>query len=78
MKPAELALYRDLLGDIRHRVRGAQQRAALSVNAEMLLMYWDIGRLIAAPPLPYSDPDLNRFDRPSDCSPTSADRLILG
>jgi predicted nuclease of restriction endonuclease-like (RecB) superfamily len=47
MKPAELALYRDLLGDIRHRVRGAQQRAALSVNAEMLLMYWDIGRLIA-------------------------------
>ena len=47
MKPAELTLYRDLLGDIRHRVRRAQQRAALSVNAEMLLMYWDIGRLIA-------------------------------
>lgn len=48
MKPAELTLYRDLLGDIRQRVRGAQQRVALSVNAEMLLMYWDIGRLIAA------------------------------
>ena len=48
MKPAELTLYRNLLGDIRHRVRGSQQRAALSVNAEMLLMYWDIGRLIAA------------------------------
>ena len=48
MKPAELALYRDLLGDIHQRVRRAQQRAALSVNAEMLLMYWDIGKLIAA------------------------------
>lgn len=47
MKPAELALYRDLLGDIRQRVRRAQQRAALSVNAEMLVMYWDIGKLIA-------------------------------
>lgn len=48
MKPTELALYRDLLGDIRQRVRRAQQRAALSVNAEMLVMYWDIGKLIAA------------------------------
>jgi predicted nuclease of restriction endonuclease-like (RecB) superfamily len=47
MKPAELTLYRDLLGDIRQRVRRAQQRAVLSVNAEMLLMYWDIGKLIA-------------------------------
>jgi predicted nuclease of restriction endonuclease-like (RecB) superfamily len=44
----ELALYRGLLGDIKTRVRQAQHRAALSANAEMILLYWDIGRMIAA------------------------------
>jgi predicted nuclease of restriction endonuclease-like (RecB) superfamily len=44
----ELKLYRDLLADIKGRVRAAQHKAALSANAEMILMYWDIGRLIAA------------------------------
>jgi len=48
MKTQELALYRDLLGDLKSRVRQAQHRAALSANAEMILMYWDIGRMIAA------------------------------
>ncbi|MEI6415803.1 MAG: PDDEXK nuclease domain-containing protein [Pseudomonadota bacterium] len=43
----DLILYRDLLGDIKTRVRQAQHKAALSANAEMLLMYWDIGRMIA-------------------------------
>ena len=42
------AFYRDLLGDIKTRVRHAQHRAVLSANAEMILMYWDIGRMIAA------------------------------
>jgi predicted nuclease of restriction endonuclease-like (RecB) superfamily len=48
MKPEELTFYRDLLGDIKTRVRQAQHRAALSANAEMIHMYWDIGRMIAA------------------------------
>ncbi len=48
MKAQELAHYRDLLGDIKARVRQAQHRAALSANAEMIRLYWDIGRLIAA------------------------------
>lgn len=48
MNTDELALYRDLLGDIKTRVRQAQNRAALSANAEMILMYWDVGRMIAA------------------------------
>lgn len=43
----ELAISRELLADIKSRVRQAQQRAALSANAEMIRMYWDIGRLIA-------------------------------
>ncbi len=44
----ELTLYRDLLGEIKTRVRQAQHKAALSANAEMILLYWDIGRMIAA------------------------------
>jgi hypothetical protein len=48
MNKPELALYRGLLGDIKIRVRQAQTRAALSANAEMLRLYWDIGRMIAA------------------------------
>lgn len=45
---SELALYQGLLADIKARVRRAQHKAALSANAEMVLMYWDVGRLIAA------------------------------
>jgi predicted nuclease of restriction endonuclease-like (RecB) superfamily len=48
MNSNELTLYRDLLGDIKTRVRAAQHRAALSANSEMIRLYWDIGRLIAA------------------------------
>lgn len=48
MKQEELAVYRNLLGDIKIRVRQGQHRAALAANAEMILMYWDIGRMIAA------------------------------
>ncbi|MCF6313957.1 MAG: PDDEXK nuclease domain-containing protein [Verrucomicrobiales bacterium] len=48
MKKKELALYTGLFGDIKMRVRTAQHRAALAVNAEMILLYWDIGHMIAA------------------------------
>lgn len=47
MKKEELTLYRDLLGEIKTRVRAGQNRAALSANAEMIAMYWDIGRMVA-------------------------------
>ena len=42
----ELTFYRELLGEIKSRIRQAQIKAALSVNAEMIEMYWDIGRII--------------------------------
>src|SRR3990170_8159537 len=38
--------YADLLGDIKARIRQAQIKAGLSANAEMILMYWDVGRMI--------------------------------
>ena len=42
----ELNFYAGLLGDIKSRIREAQIKAGLSVNAEMILMYWDIGQMI--------------------------------
>ncbi|WP_288898632.1 DUF1016 N-terminal domain-containing protein [uncultured Delftia sp.] len=35
-----------LLADIKQRVRHAQTRAMLAVNAELIRLYWDIGALI--------------------------------
>ena len=42
----DLTHYAGLLGDIKTRIRQAQINATLSANAEMILMYWDIGRMI--------------------------------
>ncbi len=47
MSKNDLTAYHELLGDIKVRVRQAQIKAALSVNATMILLYWDIGRMIA-------------------------------
>ena len=42
----ELVQYGQLLTEVKTRIRQAQTRAVLSANREMLLLYWDIGRLI--------------------------------
>jgi predicted nuclease of restriction endonuclease-like (RecB) superfamily len=38
--------YNALLVDIKNRIRTAQIRASLSVNRELIQLYWDIGHLI--------------------------------
>ena len=38
--------YPELLQDIKTRIRQAQIKATMSANAEMLALYWDVGRLI--------------------------------
>ncbi|PWK80445.1 putative nuclease of restriction endonuclease-like (RecB) superfamily [Mucilaginibacter oryzae] len=38
--------YQSLLTDIKARIRNAQTKAALAVNAEMTMLYWDIGKTI--------------------------------
>jgi len=43
---SDLVFYRGLLNEIKDRIRQAQIRATVSANAEMILMYWDIGRMI--------------------------------
>ena len=44
---AAMTLYSDLLAGIKIRIRQAQNRATMSANAEMLCLYWDIGRMVA-------------------------------
>ena len=44
--PTTIGDYATLLSDIKTRIRTSQIRAALSANAEMIAMYWDIGRMI--------------------------------
>jgi hypothetical protein len=36
--------YVDWLSDLKTRIHIAQQRAALAVNCELVLLYWQIGR----------------------------------
>ncbi len=43
---AVMTLYSDLLAGIKIRIRQGQNRAVMSANAEMLCLYWDIGRMI--------------------------------
>src|ERR1035441_8612484 len=38
--------YANLLTDLKARVHAAQLRAVVSVNRELILLYWDIGRII--------------------------------
>ncbi len=38
--------YHALLIEIKERIRAAQYAALRAVNLELLLLYWDIGRLI--------------------------------
>ncbi len=39
---ADLALYTDLLGKIKSRIRQSQTGAVRAANREMLAMYWDV------------------------------------
>jgi predicted nuclease of restriction endonuclease-like (RecB) superfamily len=39
--------YERLLAEIKQQIRSAQTRAALAVNRELVLLYWQIGRQIA-------------------------------
>jgi predicted nuclease of restriction endonuclease-like (RecB) superfamily len=44
--PAKHRDYATLLVDIKQRIRAAQMRATFSANAELVQLYWDIGRTI--------------------------------
>jgi len=49
----EIERYKGLLNDIKVRLRSAQVKATLSVNAELIEMYGDIGRMIHQQQLTY-------------------------
>ncbi|SRR5579883_1023557 len=44
--PPALAGFPQLLKEIKARIQQAQTRAMLSVNAELVRLYWDIGRMV--------------------------------
>ncbi len=43
---SKLADYGNLLSNVKSRIRHAQIRASLSANAEMIALYWDVGRML--------------------------------
>ncbi|RZI40339.1 DUF1016 domain-containing protein [Herbaspirillum sp. HC18] len=49
MTPPDLPLpadYADWLASLKQRIAGAQQRATVAVNTELVMLYWDIGHAI--------------------------------
>src|SRR4249919_2560617 len=44
--PVELDQYDVFLREVKQRIATARVRAALAVNAELVALYWQIGRLI--------------------------------
>jgi predicted nuclease of restriction endonuclease-like (RecB) superfamily len=46
--PAKNDNYAALLADVKTRIQHAQTRAVLAVNTELVRLYWDIGRVLAA------------------------------
>ena len=43
----KLSEYRDWLRDLKQQIKTGQIKAALSVNSQMIMLYWDLGRQIA-------------------------------
>ena len=41
-------IFAALLAEVKDRIQSAQTRAVLTVNAELVRLYWDIGQIIAA------------------------------
>ena len=46
LQAAEASQYADLVGEIKQRIRHAQTRAWMAVNAELIRLYWCIGQVI--------------------------------
>lgn len=42
-----LSEYPTLLADLKERIHGARMRATLAINAELTLLYWDVGQAIS-------------------------------
>jgi hypothetical protein len=42
-----LSEYSDWLHNLKQQIKTGQVKAALSVNSQMIMLYWDLGRQIA-------------------------------
>ncbi|GHT76946.1 hypothetical protein AGMMS50262_16680 [Bacteroidia bacterium] len=43
----QLLEYRDWLGDLKQQIKTSQIKAVLSVNSQMIMLYWNLGKQIA-------------------------------
>lgn len=41
----QFSKYQDLIVEIKNEILSSQQKAALSVNKELILLYWNIGKM---------------------------------
>ncbi len=48
VKAIGLKKYSSLLEEIKNKIISAQQKVNLSINHELILLYWDIGRIVTA------------------------------
>ncbi|MDO9289839.1 MAG: DUF1016 N-terminal domain-containing protein, partial [Thermodesulfovibrionales bacterium] len=46
--PTKMTGYAELLNTLKERIRASQVRAVMSVNRELVLLYWQIGQEILA------------------------------
>ncbi len=77
--PADLALagYAELLASIKRRVQTAQVRAAVAVNRELVLLYWQIGHdILRRQPLyaPWREP----ADKHGPCTSAAEETAVMG
>jgi len=47
-KPVNTTEYKEFIKDIKSRIQAAQIKAAVSVNQELLCLYWDLAERITA------------------------------
>ena len=48
LPPQDVVRYAELIGDIKQRIRSAQNKAIRAVNRELIALYWDIGEIIVS------------------------------
>ena len=46
MLPENLTHYRSILDNLKEKIRQARVKAILSVNAQLIVVYWEIGKVI--------------------------------
>jgi predicted nuclease of restriction endonuclease-like (RecB) superfamily len=55
--------YKDWLFDLKNKVRNAQLKAAVAVNTELILLYWELGKMITEKQTAWGTKFLNQLSQ---------------